>query len=357
MHTLFTPLQLRGLALKNRIMVSPMCMYSATREGALTDWHFVHLGSRAVGGAALVMVEATAVESRGRLSLGDSGIYDDLQIEPLRRVIGFGKAHGAAMGVQLAHGGRKAWQDVKAHSTEPGREPVVGPSALPFDAGWAVPQELSRMEIRAIHDAFLAGAKRALSAGADLVEIHAAHGYLLHSFLSPLCNRRTDDYGGPLSNRARFLYEVAGSVREFWPKELPLFVRLSADDWAEGGFTIKEAVEVCAHLKTLGADLIDCSSGGAVPQQKIAVGPGYQVPFAAAIRRKAKIPTAAVGLITTAQQAEEILLKGDADLIALARAELVDPYWPLHAAQELGVEYGEAIAWPKQYGRAVTILK
>ncbi len=357
MPTLFTPLKLRGLTLKNRVMVSPMCMYSATREGALTDWHFVHLGSRAVGGAALVMVEATAVESRGRLSLGDSGIYDDRQIEPLWRVLAFCRAHGAATGVQLAHGGRKAWSDVKGHGREPDQEPVVGPSALPFDPDWAVPHELSRMEIREIHDKFLAGAKRALAAGADLVEIHAAHGYLLHSFLSPLCNKRTDDYGGPLSNRARFLYEVASSIREFWPRELPLFVRISADDWAEGGFRLHEAVEVCAHLKTLGVDLIDCSSGGAVPFQKIAVGPGYQVPFSAAIRRDAKIPAAAVGMITTAQQAEEILAKGEADLIALARAELVDPYWPLHAARELGVEYGEAVNWPKQYGRAVAILK
>jgi 2,4-dienoyl-CoA reductase-like NADH-dependent reductase (Old Yellow Enzyme family) len=357
MSHLFTPLQLRGLTLKNRVMVSPMCMYSATREGAMTDWHLVHLGSRAVGGAALVMTEATAVESRGRLSLGDTGLYDDLQIEPMARVLAFCKAHGAATAVQLAHGGRKAWSDVKGHSTEPDREPVVGPSPLPFDDDWAVPHELTRMEIRAIHDAFLAAAKRALQAGADMVEIHSAHGYLLHSFLSPLCNKRTDDYGGPLGNRARFLYEVAGSLREFWPKEMPLLVRISADDWADGGFRLHEAVEVARNLKSLGVDLIDCSSGGAVPFQKIALGPGYQVPFSAAIRRDGNIPTAAVGLITEAQQAEDILLKGEADLIALARAELVDPYWPLHAAHTLGAELGPAISWSRQYGRAVTILK
>lgn len=356
MSRLFTPFTQRGLTLKNRIVVSPMCMYSATDRGALTDWHFVHLGSRAVGGAGLVMVEATAVESRGRLSLGDSGLWEDAQSEPLQRVIAFCHAYGAKMGVQLAHGGRKAWQDVKAHSSAE-REPVVGPSAIPFDHDWATPRELTRAELGAIRAAFVAAAKRALDAGADLVEIHSAHGYLLHSFLSPLCNRRTDDYGGPLENRARLLYEVAADLRALWPQELPLWVRLSADDWAEGGFTIQEAVVVARQLKVLGVDLIDCSSGGAVPFQKIAVGPGYQVPFSAAIRREASIATAAVGLITEAGQAEKILEDGDADLIALARAELHDPYWPLHAAYTLGEPLGDAIQWPKQYGRAITILK
>lgn len=354
---LFTPFTLRELTLRNRVMVAPMCQYSCGPDGALNDWHLMHLGARAAGGAGLVMVEATAVQARGRLSLGDSGLWDDAQVAPLRRVLDFVKARGAATAVQLAHGGRKAWSDKKGNWSEPGREAIVAPSALPFDADWATPHELSAGEIDGIVASWSAAARRALAAGADCVEIHSAHGYLLHSFLSPLCNRRADEYGGSLENRARLPRRIARELRALWPARMPLLARLSCDDWAAGGFTIDEAVTVSRWLKEDGVDLVDCSSGGAVPFQQIAVGPGYQVPFSARIRREAELPTAAVGMITTGDQAESILQSGDADLIALARIELYDPHWPLHAARQLGLAPDDpACPWPVQYGRALSVL-
>ena len=352
MPLLFQPFTLRGLTLKNRIVVSPMCQYSAGDDARATDWHFVHLGSRAVGGAALVMVEATSVESRGRLSLGDLGLYDDAQIEPLARIARFVHAQGAAFGVQLAHGGRKAWSGAsfrpEGNTRGFGPEPIVSASARPFDEGWAVPHALDVSEIAGIVAAFRASAGRALAAGFDVVELHGAHGYLLHGFLSPLENVRTDAYGGSLENRARLFVEVARAVREVWPREKPLFARLSCTDWLDGGFTIDDAVVVAKLLAAEGVDAIDCSSGGIAAKAPIAVGPGYQVPFSEKIRSEARIPTIAVGMLTDARQCAEVVARGQADLVALAREELRDPYFPLRAARELGAD----VAWPKPYERA-----
>jgi 2,4-dienoyl-CoA reductase-like NADH-dependent reductase (Old Yellow Enzyme family) len=350
---LFRSLTLRGLQLRNRIVVSPMCQYSS-HDGFASDWHLVHLGSRAVGGAALVFSEATAVEARGRISLDDLGIYRDEHIEMLSRITHFIKEQGALAGIQLAHAGRKAstyrpWSSSKGEvPTNQGGWEALAPSAERFTSNYPLPKELTQQEIRDIVHSFQQATRRALQAGFQVIEIHGAHGYLLHEFLSPLSNHRTDDYGGPLSNRVRFLYEVVDAVREVLPQELPLFVRLSASDWVEGGLSISDTVEIARILKQHGVDLIDASSGGNVATANIPLGPGYQVPFASEMRREAGIATGAVGLITEPQQANEIIEQQQADLIFLARELLRDPYWPLHAARTLNYD----LTWPSQYLRA-----
>ncbi len=350
---LFTPLQLRQVTLRNRIAVSPMCQYSAD-QGRASDWHLVHLGSRAVGGAGMVIFEATAVEARGRISAADLGIWEDAQIEPLARVVRFIEAHGAVSCLQLAHAGRKA--SVRApwdaggtpRPVSEGGWPVVGPSPIPFAPDHPAPAPFDADGIREVVRAFVAAAERALQAGFRAVEVHAAHGYLLHQFLSPLSNQRTDAYGGSLENRTRLAREVVAAVRAAWPERLPLLVRLSATDWAEGGWTPDETVALARELGALGVDLVDCSSGGLVPWAKVPVAPGYQVPFAARVRREAGVASAAVGLITTPAQAEAIVASGQADLVLLARELLRDPRFPLRAATALGA----AGPWPAQYLRA-----
>jgi len=330
-----------------------MCQYSSV-DGFANDWHLVHLGSRAQGGAGLVILEAAAVTPEGRISPDDLGVWKDEHIPNLRRIAEFVHSQGVRAGMQLAHAGRKA-------STSSGFQPgptlvpppeggwqPVGPSAIAFAAEYAVPTALEKAGIRDIVDAFGRAARRALEAGFDFVEIHAAHGYLLHEFLSPLANRRSDEYGGSFRNRARLLLEVVDSVRRVWPEHLPLFVRISATDWAEGGWNVDESVELAKLLRAHGVDLVDVSSGGLVPGVKIPLGPGYQVGFAARIREEAGIATAAVGLITEPEQANAIIAEGRADLVLLARAELRDPYWPMHAAAALG----ETASWPRQYLRA-----
>jgi len=349
---LFTPIEIRGVTLRNRIGVSPMCQY-ACEDGFATDWHLVHLGSRAVGGAGLVMVEATGVEHRGLISPFDMGIYKDEHVEPLARIAAFVKGQGAVAAIQLAHAGRKAstarpWEGGAAISQEAGGWRTVAPSPVPFRPEDPPPAELSEEQIREVMAAFVAAARRAHRAGFQVVEIHAAHGYLLHQFLSPLSNFRRDAYGGPFENRIRLLLEVAAAVRAAWPDTLPLFVRLSCTDWVEGGWTIEDSVEVARCLKGLGVDLVDCSSGGAAPNARIPLGPGYQVPFAERIRRETGVRTAAVGLITTPEQARDAIDSGSADLVLLAREFLRDPYFPLHAAQALGT----AVNPPIRYGRA-----
>ncbi len=329
-----------------------MCQYSS-RDGFANDWHLVHLGSRAVGGAGLVMMEATAVEDRGRISPQDQGIWKDEHIPFLNRIAEFLKEQGAVAGIQLAHAGRKASTSAPWHGagyvppSEGGWVPVA-PSAVPFKPEDPPPHELTKDEIRCVVEAFAAGALRALRAGFQLVEIHAAHGYLAHEFLSPLSNRRTDEYGGPFENRIRFALEVTEAVRAAWPAELPLWMRISATDWAEGGWTLDESVELAKRVRAMGVDLMDCSSGGLTLQQKIELGPGYQVPFAERIRREAGIATGAVGMITEPEQADAIVRGGRADVVLLAREFLRDPYFPLRAARKLGVE----IQPPRQYGRA-----
>jgi len=349
---LFTPIDFRGVHLRNRIAVSPMCQYSSV-DGFANDWHLVHLGSRAVGGAGLVMMEATAVEARGRISPGDQGIWKDEHIEFLTRIAGFVKAQGAAAGIQIAHAGRKAstrspWEGGGTIPEAEGGWRPVAPSALPFQPKDAAPEELSQAAIQSLVDAFAAAAGRARRAGFQVLEMHGAHGYLMHEFLSPLSNHRTDEYGGCFENRIRFALQVTQTVRAAWPENLPLFLRISATDWMEGGWTIEESVVLARRVKELGVDLIDCSSGGASLEQKIPMAPGYQVPFAERIRREAGIPTGAVGLITTPQQADEIVRSGRADLVLLAREMLRDPYFPRRAAKALGAE----IAPPLQYLRA-----
>lgn len=349
---LFSPLTLRDLTFRNRIAVSPMCQYSSV-DGFANDWHLVHLGSRAAGGAGLVFMEATAVEARGRISPADQGIWKDEHIEFLSRIAGFLRDQGAAPGIQLAHAGRKAstrppFEGGTFMSPDDGGWTPAAPSAIPFRPADPAPHQLSISEIAAIVDAFAAAARRALRAGFQVVEIHGAHGYLIHEFLSPLCNQRTDAYGGTFENRIRFAMEVTEAVRSAWPADLPLFYRISATDWAEGGWDIADSVKLSQRLRSLGIDLVDCSSGGAVHHQQIPLSPGYQVPFAERIRREAGVATGAVGLITTAQQSNEILTTGKADLVLLAREFLRDPYFPLHAARELKVE----VKPPVQYGRA-----
>jgi 2,4-dienoyl-CoA reductase-like NADH-dependent reductase (Old Yellow Enzyme family) len=352
MSVLFSPLRLRGLELRNRIAMSPMCQYSST-DGFPNDWHVVHLASRAVGGVGLVLTEATAVSPEGRISPADTGIWSDAQGEAWAGIAGLVRSHGAAVGMQLAHAGRKAsthvpWRGGKEVPPGEGGWPTVAPSAIRFAADYPEPRALAPGEIRQVVDDFASAARRAQRAGFDCVEIHAAHGYLLHQFLSPLSNERADAYGGSLDNRLRLTLEVARAVRETWPKEQPVLLRLSASDWAEGGWDLEQSVELCRRLREIGIDLVDCSSGGRVAHARIAPGPGYQVPFAAAIRERAGVATGAVGLITEPAQAEEVVASGKADLVLLARALLRDPYWPLHAAGALGGD----VAWPVQYLRA-----
>jgi 2,4-dienoyl-CoA reductase-like NADH-dependent reductase (Old Yellow Enzyme family) len=350
---LFSRLQLRDLTLRNRIVVSPMCEYSS-RDGVANDWHVVHLGSRAIGGAGVVLTEAAAVTADGRISSADLGIYSDDHVEPLGRIFRFVEEHGAVPGMQLAHAGRKASTAPPfkgggpVSSADGGWEPIWAPSPIPFREGWQVPRAMSIADIRETTHAFAAAAQRVLAAGGQIVEIHSAHGYLLHEFLSPLSNHRDDEYGGSFENRTRLVREVVDAVRTVWPERLPLWVRISATDWSEGGWTIEDSVALAAQLGDRGVDLIDCSSGGNVAQAKIPLGPGYQVPFAERIRRDTGIMTGAVGLITEPAQAEEILREGRADLVFLARQLLRDPYWPLHAAQALG----DPPPVPEQYLRA-----
>lgn len=349
---LFTPLKIRDIELKNRIVVSPMCEYSA-KDGHPQPWHMVHLGSRAVGGAALVMTEASAVEAIGRISAADAGIYDESHVASWKPITEFVKSQGAVVGMQLAHAGRKAstdlpWLGGKPVSIGAGGWEPVGPSAVAYDSGYTTPHALSVGEIAEIVVAFRKSAHRALAAGFQIVEIHAAHGYLIHQFLSPLSNKRDDQYGGSFENRIRLALEVTKAVREVWPANLPLFCRVSASDWADGGWDIGETVELSKRLKPLGVDLIDTSSAGLVPYQKIAVGFGYQIPFAEAIRRQAEILTGAVGMITDGAQADTIINTGQADVVFLARELLRDPYWPRRAAQELHTK----IEPPVQYQRA-----
>ena len=357
MPHLFDPLSLRGVTARNRIGVSPMCQYSA-ENGFMTDWHLVHLGSRAIGGAGIVMVEATAVEARGRISLGDTGIYSDSHVEMLSRVAAFVKKHGASPAIQLAHAGRKAsvalpWDPGAELSVEAGRWQTIAPSSVRFDASYPLPGEMSPDDIRTVLDAFRSATRRAATSGFEMVEIHAAHGYLLHEFLSPLSNKRTDEYGGAFENRARFAVETARVVRAEWPDSLPVAVRISCTDWAdEGGWDVEQSVELAKLMRAEGIDLIDCSSGGLIPNAKIPVGPAFQTPFAERIRREAGIATAAVGMITEPEQADEIISSGKADCVFLARAMLRDPYWAHHAAATLGQARSLTENVPLQYGRA-----
>lgn len=357
MSELFDSLKLRDISIRNRLGVSPMCMYSS-EVGRATDWHIVHLGARAVGGWGLIVAEATAVTAEGRISPHDAGLWNDNQIEPLARITRFIKTYGGTPGIQLAHAGRKAStarlfsvpQPGKALSPAEGGWTVVAPSPIAFDPQSPVPHELSVAEIKTIQAAFAAAAMRTLHAGYELLEIHAAHGYLINEFLSPLTNRRADGYGGSFDNRIRMLMETIAAVREVWPQRLPLAVRLSCVDWVEGGWTLEDSIALARKLKGAEVDLVDCSSGAVVPKAAIPVGPGFQVPFAQAIRRDAGIATAAVGMITDASQAAEIISTEKADLVMMARQALREPYFPIHAAAALGKK--NAVALPGQYGRA-----
>lgn len=354
MAHLFEPLTIRAVTLRNRIAVSPMCQYSCD-DGLANDWHFVHLGSRAVGGAAVVFCEATAVTPEGRISPEDLGIWSDRHAAALARIVRFIHAQGSLAGIQLAHAGRKAstyrtWspQQGAIGPSEGGWANVLAPSAIKFQENYPQPREISRDEIRAVTQAFAAAARRAREAAFDIVEIHAAHGYLIHEFLSPLSNRRADEYGGSFENRTRLAREVASAVRAAWPETQPLFLRISATDWKEGGWDPDQSVALSCEVKRLGVDLMDCSSGGVIAGVAIPTGPGYQTKFAEKIRREAGIPTGSVGAITDPIQADHIIRTGQADIVLLAREMLRDPYWPLRAARELG----EPASWPAQYLRA-----
>jgi 2,4-dienoyl-CoA reductase-like NADH-dependent reductase (Old Yellow Enzyme family) len=331
-----------------------MCQYSCENlDGMPDDWHLVNLGSRAVGGAGIVCTEATAVEARGRISPQDTGLWNDAQIDPFARITKFLKAHGAVPAIQLAHAGRKAatrrpWDGGGPLAQNENPWEIVGPSPIPFDHGYQQPHELSKAEIAQIVEAFRQATIRSLKAGFEIIEIHGAHGYLLDQFLSPLSNQRQDEYGGSIENRWRFLVEVVQAVRAEWPAEFPLFVRISATDWVEGGWTAEDSVLLARELAKHGVDMLDCSSGGVSPAQQIKPAPGYQVPFAEQVRREAGMGTIAVGLLYDPEQANEIIVDGKADIVALARELLRDPYWPLHAARALGYE----IKWPDQYLRA-----
>lgn len=353
---LFEPFAQRSVTLRNRLVVSPMCEYSAT-DGLPDDWHLVHLGSRAVGGAGAVIAEATAVSAQGRISPQDTGLWNQAQMEAWQPITRFIKAHGAVAGVQLAHAGRKAstlrpWEGQGPVPAGQGDWLTVAPSALPFDTGWNLPQALDEAGIQAVIADFRAAAQRALAAGFELIELHAAHGYLLHQFLSPLSNQRDDRYGGSFENRSRIVREVVTAVREVWPAELPVWLRISATDWAPAdgprGWDAAQSVQLAREVKLLGVDLVDVSSGGLLPHVKIPLGPGYQVPFAAQVRAEADIATAAVGLITGAEQAAQIVANGEADVVMIARESLRDPYFPRRAAQRLGAK----IEAPAQYQRA-----
>jgi 2,4-dienoyl-CoA reductase-like NADH-dependent reductase (Old Yellow Enzyme family) len=352
MSRLFTPLKLRSIEFKNRIFVSPMCQYSSD-DGMPNDWHMVHLGSRAVGGAAMVMVEATAVSPEGRISPWDSGMWAGKHAEAFKRITHFIAQQNCVPGIQLAHAGRKAstdvpWRGGRALSESQGGWPPIAPSPLAFGEASPVPREMTQTDIDQLIGQFTAAAGRCLEAGFHVLELHMAHGYLLHDFLSPLSNQRTDQYGGDPGNRMRLPLQIAAAVRETWPDHLPLFARLSCTDWAVNGWDLAQSVEFARRLKETGVDLIDCSSGGLVPDAEIPVGPGFQVPFAAAIRNQANINTGSVGLITHAVQAEQIVGTGQADAVLLGREMLRDPYWPLHAARILD----QQVPWPRQYLRA-----
>jgi 2,4-dienoyl-CoA reductase-like NADH-dependent reductase (Old Yellow Enzyme family) len=352
MSRLFSPFAIKSITLKNRIVVSPMCQYSSV-DGFASDWHLVHLGSRAVGGAALIISEATAVSPEGRISPDDLGIWKEEHIEKLKQITAFIESQGSVPAVQLAHAGRKAstysgWKGHGYVSPENGGWQVVSASKVPFSDRYGTPEALDFEGIQKVIADFASAAERALRAGFKVIELHAAHGYLIHQFLSPLSNMRTDHYGGSFDNRIRLLLEIIESVQKVWPQELPLFVRISATDWAEGGWEADEAAKLSTILKENGVDLIDVSTGGLASHQKIPVGLGYQVPFSAKIKNESGIATGAVGLITEAEQAELILEKGEADLIVMARELLRDPYFPLHAAHQLN----DTISWPVQYERA-----
>jgi 2,4-dienoyl-CoA reductase-like NADH-dependent reductase (Old Yellow Enzyme family) len=349
---LFTPLTIGDVTFRNRIFVSPMCQYSS-HDGLPGDWHLVHLGSRAVGGAGMVTVEATAVTAEGRITPYDSGIWSDVHAEAFQRITRFIHEHGAVPAIQLAHAGRKAstdqpWRGGKPLQPEAGAWTPVAPSAVPFAEGYPLPRELREKDLDEVVAAFVAAARRASEAGFQCIELHMAHGYLLHEFLSPLANRRRDEYGGSLDNRMRLPLRIAAAVREVWPAAMPLLVRISASDWVEGGWDLDQSVEFSRRLKDIGVDMIDCSSGGMTADAPIPAGPGFQTPFAERIRREAGIATVAVGLITAAAQAEHILRTGQADAVCLAREMLRDPYWPLHAASQLRID----VPWPPQYQRA-----
>lgn len=351
MSTLFAPLIIKDITIKNRLTISPMCQYSAT-DGFANEWHEMHLGSRAVGGAGLIIQEATAVSPEGRITPGDLGLYNDDQKAELKKIVNIIHQHGSVAGIQLAHAGRKAscdlpWRGGHQLALEEGGWPTVGPSPLPFAASDRPPQELELAGIRKVITDFKKATERSVEIGYKVLEIHAAHGYLINSFLSPLSNHRTDAYGGSFDKRSRLLLEIVDAVKTVWPKNYPLFVRISATDWADGGWTIEDSVQLAHLLKSKGVDLIDCSSGGLVPHVKIPVAPGYQVLFAERIKKETGILTGAVGLITSGKQAEEIVQNNQADLVLIARASLRNPYFPLHAAKELGVE----IDWPVQYLR------
>jgi len=352
MTHLFEPLKLRDITIKNRIGIPPMCQYSA-QDGMAAEWHLIHYGSRAIGGAGLLILEATAVTPDGRISPGDLGLWKDEQIEPLSRIARVARENGCVPAIQLAHAGRKAsvglgWEAQRTLAASEGGWTPVAPSAVSFGDGYVAPHALTLAEIQDIVTAFVAAAKRAVVAGFQAIELHAAHGYLMHQFLSPLSNQRTDTYGGSFENRSRLLREVVAAVRAVWPENLPLLIRLSATDWVEGGWTADETVELCRGLKALGVDLADISTAGLVPTAKIPAGPGFQTEFAARVRNESGLPAAAVGLITSAAQADQIVRSGQADMVLVGREILRNPYWPLLAAQELH----QVGVWPNQYLRA-----
>lgn len=356
-YDLLSPLTIRGVTARNRIVVSPMCQYSS-KDGYADDWHLVHLGSRAVGGAGIVFTEATAVTAQGRISPQDLGIWDDKHIDQLKRIVHFIKRMGAVPGIQLAHAGRKAscglpWEGGGGLTPANGGWEVVAPSPLPFLSTSPMPKELDKPGIDGIIQAFMEAVHRALEAGFEIIEVHAAHGYLINQFLSPLTNHRTDEFGGNIDNRMRLLHSIISGIRSLIPQTMPLFVRISATDWTENGWELKDSVTLAKALAPLGVDLIDVSSGAVVPHAKIPVGPNYQVPFATEIRKQAQIRTGAVGLITDPHQANDIITSGSADLVFLAREFLREPYWALEAENKLN----QAPSWPKPYGYAVSRRK
>jgi len=353
MNKLFSPLKIRNLELKNRIAVSPMCQYSSI-NGVPTDWHLVHLGSRAVGGAGLILTEATAVSPEGRISPDDAGIWNEEQVNAYKRITSFIKSQNSIPGIQLAHAGRKAstyspWKGSGEVTVENGGWRTLAPSNIPFADNFPNPKEMDESDIKLVLDQFSIAAKRSIDAGFEIIELHFAHGYLVHEFYSPISNQRKDKYGGSLENRCRIAIEIAKSVREAIPDGTPLFARISSTDWVEGGWDIDQSVQLAKWFNELGVDLIDCSSGGNVSNDKIPAGPGYQIPFAQRIKNDVNILTGGVGLITSAEQAEQIIRTGQADLVILAREMLRDPYWTLHAAKKLNVDLQD---FPKQYLRA-----
>ena len=353
MSKLFSPLKIRNIELKNRIAVSPMCQYSCV-NGVMNDWHLVHLGSRAVGGAGLIITEATAVSPEGRISPDDAGIWNDEQVKVLKRITSFIKSQNSVPGIQLAHAGRKAstfspWKGNGEVKIDMGGWQTLAPSQIPFTENYPNPREMTLSEIKLVIDQFTKAAQRSIEAGFEVIELHFAHGYLVHEFLSPLSNHRKDNYGGSFENRCRIAIDIAKSVREAISQRTPLFARISSTDWVESGWDIDQSIKLSKWLKEVGVDLIDCSSGGNVSKAKIPLGPGYQIPFAQQIKQEAKILTGGVGLITTAEQAEEIIKSEQADIVLLAREMLRNPYWALHAAKKLNVDLTD---YPKQYLRA-----